>query len=167
MEPKRSNAFITAKKGVCYLTVKIGRRNFNIMRIYNYTIDAQDKRDMRRLHPDVDFDWKKLDRQLAEKREECRQYRSRRRGSNTARSPHGREAFYAVFDPVTRTVYADDMPSNAAGVGSLLDAILRIDRRLNDTPPPLPAPLDARSRATPKLEMVRNSGRTRNRKPPG
>jgi hypothetical protein len=28
------------------------------------------------LHPDVVFDWKKIARQLAEKREECRLYRS-------------------------------------------------------------------------------------------
>src|SRR5712691_5111081 len=56
---KRNSAFVTTKKGVCYLTVKIGRENLPLMRIYHYTIDAQDKRDMRRLHPDVDFDWKK------------------------------------------------------------------------------------------------------------
>ena len=144
MEPKRSNAFITARKGVCYLTVRIGRRNFNIMRIYKYTIDAQDKRDMRRLHPDVDFDWKKITRQLAEKREACRCYRSRRRASNTARSPSDRESFYAVFDPVTRTVYADDMPSTAAGAAALLDAVLRINRGLKPDPSPLPAPSEAR-----------------------
>jgi len=68
---KRSRAFVTTKKGVCYLTVKIGREHFHLMRIYNYTIDAQDKRDMRRRHPDVDFDWKHITRQLAEKREVC------------------------------------------------------------------------------------------------
>jgi hypothetical protein len=61
---KRSPAFITTRKGVCYLTIKIGRENFALRRIRNYTIDAQDKRDMRRLHPDVDFDWKKITRQL-------------------------------------------------------------------------------------------------------
>jgi hypothetical protein len=42
---KRSSAFVTTKKGVRYLTVKIGREHFALMRIYNYTIDAQDKRD--------------------------------------------------------------------------------------------------------------------------
>jgi hypothetical protein len=52
---KQSSAFITTKKGVCYLTIKIGRQNFSLMRLRNYTIDAQDKRDMRRLHPDVAF----------------------------------------------------------------------------------------------------------------
>ena len=30
------------------------------MRVYNYTIGANDKWDMRRLHPDVNFDWKKI-----------------------------------------------------------------------------------------------------------
>ena len=35
---------------------------------------AEDKRDMRRLHPDVIFDWKKIAQQLAVKREECRRY---------------------------------------------------------------------------------------------
>ena len=76
---KRSRAFVTTKKGVCYLTVKSGRVHFQIMRIRHYTIDADDKRRMRRLHPDVDFDWKKIASQLAEKREVCRRYRARRR----------------------------------------------------------------------------------------
>jgi len=53
------------------------------MRIRAYTLDADDKRQMRRLYPDVAFDWKKIARQLAEKREVCRQYRSRRRPSDT------------------------------------------------------------------------------------
>src|SRR5215831_5890789 len=105
---KRSRAFVTTKKGVCYLTVKIGRENFHLMRIYNYTIDAQKKRDMRRRHPDVDFDWKTIASQLAEKREVCRRYRSRRR---TARAPRVRESFYGVFDPVEHAVYVND-PTN-------------------------------------------------------
>src|SRR5262249_13225726 len=46
---KRSHAFVTTKKGVCYLTIKIGREHFHLMRIYHYTLTAQDKRDMRRL----------------------------------------------------------------------------------------------------------------------
>jgi hypothetical protein len=117
---KRSHAFITTKKGVCYLTIKIGREHFALMRIRNYTIDAQDKRDMRRLHPDVDFDWKKITRQLAEKREVCRRYRSRRR---TARIPREREPFYGVIEPRTRTVYVND-PDNIAGVSALLDVII-------------------------------------------
>jgi hypothetical protein len=117
---KRSRAFVTTKKGVCYLTVKIGRENFHLMRIYNYTIDAQHKRDMRRRHPDVAFDWKKITHQLAEKREVCRQYRSRRR---TARAPHVREPFYGVFDPGARAVYVND-PDNIAGTAAMLDAII-------------------------------------------
>ncbi len=117
---KHSRAFVTTKKGVCYLTVKIGRDHFHLMRIYPYTIDARDKRDMRRLHPDVDFDWKKITRQLMEKREVCRRYRSRRR---TPRIPREREPFYDVFDPAERTVYVND-PTNIAGVGALLDAII-------------------------------------------
>jgi hypothetical protein len=123
---KRSQAFVTTKKGVCYLTIKIGREHFSLMRMRNYTIDAQDKRDMRRLHPDVAFDWKKIARQLAEKREVCRQYRSRRR---TPRLP--REPFYGVIDPVRRTVYVND-PTNIMGVGALLDRIIA-DDRLRDT----------------------------------
>ena len=68
----------------------MGRTNFQIMRRYNYTIDADDKRRMRRLHPDIAFDWKKITRQLAEKREVCRRYRSRRR---TPRAPREREPY--------------------------------------------------------------------------
>ena len=117
---KRSRAFVTTKKGVCYLTVKIGREHFHLMRIYNYTIDAQDKRDMRRRHPDVDFDWKNITRQLAEKWEVCRRYRSRRR---TARAPRVHEPFYGVFDPVERAVYVND-PTNIAGMSAMLDAII-------------------------------------------
>src|SRR5215510_13344341 len=68
-----------------------------------HTIDAQDKRQMRRLHPDIVFDWKKIARQLAEKREVCRQYRS---GWRTQRRPDlPREPFYGVVDPLARTVY--------------------------------------------------------------
>jgi hypothetical protein len=85
-----------------------------------YTIDAQDKRDMRRRHPEVDFDWKTITRQLAEKREVCRRYRSRRR---TARTPRVREPFYGVFDPVERAVYVND-PTNIAGMSAMLDAII-------------------------------------------
>jgi hypothetical protein len=117
---KQGAAFVTSKKGVCYLTITIGRRHFPIMRIRQYTIDAQDKRDMRRLHPDIVFDWKKIARQLAEKREACRQYRSRRR---TQRPRIPREPFYGVIDPFRRTVYVND-PTNLTGVGALLDRLM-------------------------------------------
>ena len=78
MSRKQSSAFVTTRKGFCYLTVKVGRSNYNIMRIRNYTLEPQDKRDMRRLYPDYLFDWKKIGQQLAEKREVCRTYRSKR-----------------------------------------------------------------------------------------
>jgi hypothetical protein len=127
MAHKQRTAFITARKGFCYLTIKIGRRNFHVMRIRNYTLDGQDKRDMRRSHPDVDFDWKKIDKQLADKREACRQYRSRRGISAVARRSHARRPFYAAYDPFTQTVYADE-PTNARDAGVLLDAVLSFDR---------------------------------------
>ncbi len=121
------SAFVTSRKGFCYLTVKIGRENFDIMKIRQYTLDAQDKRDMRRLHTDIDFDWKKIGKQLAQKREICREYRSsRQRKARARRAP--REPFYGVVDPYTRTVYVNDA-SNIAGVGALLDAIIAGDRR--------------------------------------
>jgi hypothetical protein len=75
---------------------------------------------MRRRHPDVDFDWKTIASQLAEKREVCRRYRSRRR---TARAPRVHEPFYGVFDPVERAVYVND-PTNIAGMSAMLDAII-------------------------------------------
>jgi hypothetical protein len=120
---QQSTAFVTSRKGFCYLTIKIGRQNFDIMKIRNYTIDAQDKRDMRRLHPDVAFDWKKIGQQLKQKREVCREYRSsRQRKARARRVP--REPFYGVADPITRTVYVND-PGNIAGVGALLDALIQ------------------------------------------
>lgn len=129
MGQQQGNAFITTRKGFCYLTIKIGRGNFNIMRIRNYTIDAEDKRDMRRLYPNIVFDWKKIIRQLAEKREVCRDYRSRRiEAATERRHARPREPFYSVYDPVTRTVYANGLPSSAKGAGALLDAVLRLDR---------------------------------------
>ena len=128
MAPKQPAAFVTARKGFCYLTQKYGRRNFHMMRIRNYTLDAQDKRDMRRLYKDIVFDWKKIARQLAEKREACRCYRSRRR--TPARLGHAHKPLYAVFDPAMRAVYAEE-PSSAEDTAALLDAILSIDRTLN------------------------------------
>jgi hypothetical protein len=72
----------------------------------------------------VIFDWKKIARQLAEKREACRRYRSRRRSSAAARPPRSRPTHYAVYDPRTRTLYADEAADGAA----LLDAMLCFDR---------------------------------------
>jgi hypothetical protein len=121
MPRKQGSAFVTSKKGVCYLTITIGRRHFPIMCIRQYTIDAQDKRQMPRLHPDIVFDWKKIARQLAEKREVCRQYRSRWRTQRRRDLP--REPFYGVVDPLARTVYVND-PAHLTGVGALLDGLM-------------------------------------------
>jgi hypothetical protein len=121
---KQGCAFITTKKGGCYLTVKVGRHNCSLMRIRNYTIDTQDKRDMRRLHPDVTFDWQKIARQLVAKREVCRRYRV---CWHAVRVPRVREPFYGVFEPHTRRVYVND-PDDIAGVSGLLDAILARER---------------------------------------
>ena len=66
-------AFVTTKKGVCYLTVKIGQGQLSPhAHLTTIRLTPQDKRDLRRLHPDVDFDWQTITRQLAAKREVCR-----------------------------------------------------------------------------------------------
>ena len=123
MKRKQSSAFITTRKGFCYPTVKVGRSNFNIMRIRNYTLDAQDKRDLRRLHPDYLFDWKKINQQLSEKREVCRAYRSKRQAPRSTRRTSA--TFITVsYDPRTRTIYASDAGNSLA----LLDAVLHIER---------------------------------------
>jgi len=119
------NAFITTRKGTCYLTIKINRRNADLMKIRQYKIPPDEKRHMRRLYPNVNFDWKKITAQLAEKREVCRSYRSRRR-TNARRQRAPREPFYGVIDPFSRTVYVND-PTNIGGVGMLLDAIIAQD----------------------------------------
>lgn len=155
MERKQSSAFITARKGFCYLTIKHVGRNFEMMRIRGYKLDPDEKRHMRRLYPEVVFDWKKITQQLAEKREACRRYRSRRRRPGIARYPHTDDPFYGVYEPGTRTVYVNDVPSSAAGMGALLDALLQIDRGLQEAP----APLEPVRRSTkPSLALVKNNG---------
>ena len=90
---------------------------------------------MRRLYPNIVFDWKKITRQLAEKREVCRNYRSRRiEAAAGRRKANFSEPFLSVYDPLTRTIYANGVPSTAEGAGMLLDAVLYADRALNDTP---------------------------------
>lgn len=121
MSDIKANAFITARKGTCYLTIKINRRNSDLMKIRQYKIDPDEKRHMRRLYPNVTFDWKKITAQLAQKREECRSYRSRRR-SKPRKRPN-REPFVGVYDPLSRTAYVND-PDNISGSLALLDAIL-------------------------------------------
>ncbi len=132
MERKPANAFITTRKGFCYLTIKYYRSNIHLMRIRNYTLDAEDKRHMRRSHPDVVFDWKKITRQLAESREVCRGYRSRRRSAGAARSGSAREPFIGVFEPATGTIFTNGLPSTARGMGALLDAVLQMDRTFKE-----------------------------------
>jgi hypothetical protein len=135
MGNQQASAFITTRKGFCYLTIKCGRQNVHIMRIRQYTIDAEDKRHMRRLYPNIVFDWKKITKQLAEKREVCRNYRSRRiEAAAGRRKANFSEPFISVYNPLTRTVYTNGVPSTAAGAGMLLDALLHDDRTLNDTP---------------------------------
>ena len=136
---KQGSAFITTKKGFCYLTIKCGWRNFHIMRIRAYTLDADDKREMRRLYPEVDFDWKKIARQLAEKREVCRQYRSRRRPSGTTHHSRTHASFYGVYEPSTQTIYTDGFLGNTQTMGALLDAVLHIDRTLTNSASPGPS----------------------------
>ena len=118
------NAFVTARRGTCFLSIRIARRTCDLWRIRAYTIDAVTKRDLRRLHPEVAFDWSKITRQLAVRREECRRYRSRRQ--STARAAAGRP-IRAVYDPATRTLYADGEPSTWQEAAALLDAVLAAD----------------------------------------
>lgn len=96
------------------------------MKIRQYKVDPDEKRQMRRLYLNVIFDWKKITGQLAQKREVCRSYRSRRRAP--ARPRRTREPFYGVADPLTRSVYVND-PNNIGGVAALLDALIAHDTR--------------------------------------
>jgi hypothetical protein len=156
MEGKQGSAFITTRKGFCYLTIKCGRRNFHVMRIRAYTIDAEDKRQMRRLYSDIDFDWKKIARQLAEKREVCRRYRSRRRPSDTEHLSRVRAPFYGLYEPGTRTIYVNGFPRNARAVGALLDAVLHIDRTLTIAASSGPAE-GVRRETGPNLRLAKGS----------
>lgn len=119
------NAFVTTRKGFCYLTIRVRQRNRDLLQIRQYKIEAQEKRDLRRRYPNVTFEWKKISDQLEKKRGVCRRYRARRRAASAPRPP--REPFYGVFDPWSRTAYVNDA-SNTAGVGALLDAILAEER---------------------------------------
>ena len=40
MASKQRTAFITPRKGFCYLLVKCGWQNLHVLRIRNYTLDA-------------------------------------------------------------------------------------------------------------------------------
>jgi hypothetical protein len=74
----------------------------------------------------MDFDWKHITCQLAEKREGCRWYRSRRR---TPPVPREREPFYGVFEPYTRTVSVND-PDNIAGVSAARHPVVEWEVRV-------------------------------------
>lgn len=132
---KQAHAFVTARKGFCYLTVKLHGRHHRMMRIRAYRIEPDEKRQMRRLYPDVAFDWPKIAGQLAEKREACRRYRTRPR----RRAGRGGAPLVGIFEPATRTVFTDGIPSTAAGVGRLLDIVLRLDREVAEVPARTPA----------------------------
>jgi hypothetical protein len=160
MERKQSTAFITTRKGFCYLTIKIGRHNHDLRRIRDYRIDPEDKRHLTRRFPDILFDWKKIDRQLAEKRGVCRGYRSRRRMQASERRERyerrsePRDPFFTVsYDPVSRMVFA----SEGAPAAALLDAVLSIDRALK----PAPSTPKASSAGKPTLALVKSRERDR------
>lgn len=149
MDKKPANAFITARKGFCYLTIKSFGRNHEMMRIRAYKIDPDEKRHMRRLYPDVAFDWKKITQQLAEKREDCRRYRTRPRKSARRSSLYDDDPVFGVYEPSTRTIYTSGIPSSAAGVGRLLDAVLQFDREQGMAPlPSQPVPRPAKPALT-------------------
>ena len=134
MDGKPANAFITARKGFCYLTIKFLGRNHEMMRIRGYKIDPDEKRQMRRLYPEVAFDWKKITQQLAEKREACRRYRTRPK-KPTGRGSRDDGPLFGIYEPGTRTIFTNGAPSTAAGVGRLLDAVLQLDRGPAELPP--------------------------------
>ena len=98
------------------------------MRVRGYKIDADEKRQMRRLYPEVVFDWKKITQQLAEKREACRRYRTRSWRPAARIASQDGEPVFGIYETGTRTVYASGVPSTAAGAGRLLDAVLQLDR---------------------------------------
>jgi hypothetical protein len=125
------NAFITTRKGFYYLTIKIGRENHHMMKVRQYKIEPDEKRQMRRLYPNVTFDWKKITDQLAKKREVCRSYRSRRQDAavlKRERRYRRREPFIGVIDPLRRAVYVND-ERNIAGAAALLDALIAMERQ--------------------------------------
>ncbi len=47
MGSQKGTAFVMSRKGFCYLTIKIARSNYDIMKIRAYTISPQDKRVVR------------------------------------------------------------------------------------------------------------------------
>lgn len=149
---KQAQAFVTARKGFCYLTVRLFGHNRELMRIRAYKIDPVEKRDMRRLHPEVAFDWKKITAQLAEKREACRRYRTRPRRRAGWGAALEDERLFGVYEPGTRTIFTNGLPSSMAGVERLLDAVLRLDRELAEAPAGTPAAPDPAARGSEPAE---------------
>jgi hypothetical protein len=75
-----------------------------------------------------------------------------------ARRLSASEPFYGVYEPGTRTIYANGVPTSTAGVGALLDAVLQMDRRLKEAPPPLKS---IPRKTKPSLALVKNSGQSK------
>ena len=108
-----------------------------------------EKRHMRRLYPDVAFDWKKITQQLAEKREDCRRYRTRSRKATRRSSLYDDDPVFGVYEPSARTIYTSGIPSSATGMGRLLDAVLQFDREQATVPlPSQPVPRPAKPALT-------------------
>ena len=146
---EQAHAFVTARKGFCYLTIRFLGRNRELMRVRAYKIARVEKRDMRRLYPEVIFDWKKITEQLAEKREACRRYRTRPRRTASRRMRED-EPLFGIYEPGTRTIFTNGIPSTLAGVGRLLDAVVQLDRKMAAPAPPE----RARSSTRPELKVV-------------
>ena len=155
MGHQQGSAFITTKKGFCYLTIKSDRHNHHIMRIRAYSLDADDKLHMRRLYPDVVFDWKKIAGQLAEKREVCRVYRSRRRPADTIRPARAREPLHGFFESGTRTFYVSGLPSNITEAGALLDVVLHMEQNIMRGPSPLTPSSEVGRETKTRLRLVK------------
>jgi hypothetical protein len=60
--------------------------------------------------------------------------------------------------PGTRTIYTNGVPSTAAGVGALLDAVIQMDRSLQAAPPLLEP---VRKRTKPSLTLVKNDSQSK------
>jgi hypothetical protein len=88
------------------------------------------------LRPQSRDDWKKITQQLAEKREDCRRYRTRSRKVTRRNALYDDDPMFGVYEPSTRTIYTSGIPSSAAGVGRLLDAVLQFDREQGMAPSP-------------------------------
>jgi hypothetical protein len=60
---------------------------------------------------------------------------------------------FGIYEPDTRTIYTSGIPSTAAGVGRLLDAVLQLDRERLAMPSPQDA---AREPAEPGPVLVQD-----------